>query len=163
VYAPQAVWDRVCDFLQKYPESDLDSTFDFHPVGAGDSRRIGEMSVEFVEMDHPVPTVGSRWTANNRSLFYTADTGPEGDWRQAATDVELMVSEASLQGATEDKGFGQHLTASEAGEIAREVRAKRLVLTHIPPYLDAARSVHEAELTFDRPVGLAVPGTVFDV
>ena len=55
------------------------------------------------------------------------------------------------------------MTAGEAGQIAREVGAKKLVLTHIPPYLDSSRSVHEAELTFDRPVALAVPGTSFDV
>jgi hypothetical protein len=32
------------------------------------------------------------------------------------------------------------------------------MLTHIPPHLDPARSVIEAEATFDRPVSLAVPG-----
>jgi hypothetical protein len=37
------------------------------------------------------------------------------------------------------------------------------VLTHIPPYLDVSRSVHEAETTFDRPVSLAMPGVTFDV
>ncbi|MFB3051390.1 MAG: MBL fold metallo-hydrolase, partial [Acidimicrobiia bacterium] len=66
-------------------------------------------------------------------------------------------------GAVQDKEYAQHLTAGEAGQIARDVGAKKLVLTHIPPYLDPSRSVHEAELTFDRPVALAVPGTSFDV
>jgi ribonuclease BN (tRNA processing enzyme) len=47
--------------------------------------------------------------------------------------------------------------ASEAGQIAREVGARSLVLTHIPPYLDVSRSVHEAETTFDRPVSLPCP------
>jgi len=36
-------------------------------------------------------------------------------------------------------------------------------LTHIPPYLDPAVSVAEAEQTFDRPVRLAVPATSFEV
>jgi ribonuclease BN (tRNA processing enzyme) len=56
-----------------------------------------------------------------------------------------------------------HLSAAEAGEIAREVGAGRLVLTHIPPYLEVARSVHEAEQAFGRPVAVATPGTSFDV
>jgi hypothetical protein len=36
--------------------------------------------------------------------------------------------------------------------------ARHLMLTHIPPYLDATLSVAEAEATFDRPVELAIPG-----
>lgn len=161
VYGPQAVWDRVTGFLEKGSESDLFQVFDFAPVWTGDEVTIGDISVSFTEMDHPVPTVGSRWEANNRSLFFTADTGPAGDWRQAAQNVHVMLSEASYQG--DDKEYPQHLTAGEVGEIAREVGAGKLVLTHIPPYLDPSRSVHEAELTFDRPVALAVPGASFDV
>jgi ribonuclease BN (tRNA processing enzyme) len=113
-------------------------------------------------MDHSVPTVGSRWEADNRTLFYTGDTGPKGDWRAAAQDVDLMLSEAAYQ-ERGDGDYPHHLTSAEAGQIAREVGARRLVLTHIPPYLDVSRSVEEAETTFDRPVSLAMPGVTFDV
>lgn len=163
VYAPQAVWDRASGFLEKGPDSDLYEVFDFHPVWTGDQVDIGDINVSFTEMDHPVPTVGSRWEANNRSLFFTGDTGPDGNWRNEAQGVDVLLSEATYQGPTEDKEYSQHLTAGEAGQIAREAGAKKLVLTHIPPYLDPSRSVHEAEITFDRPVALAVPGASLDV
>lgn len=163
LYAPQAVWDRLSLFLEKGPDSALYETFDFHPVVDQDAIEIGELSVTFVEVDHSVPTVGSRWEANNRTLFFTGDTGPGGCWRDSANQVSVMLSEASFQGSSEDKTVEHHLTAGEAGSIAREVGAHRLVLTHIPPYLDSARSIHEAELTFDRPVGLATPGTQIDI
>lgn len=158
LYAPQSVWDRMVGFIEKEPDC-----FEFHPVDTGDSAQFGDMSVEFVAMDHSVPTVGSRWEANNRTLFYTGDTGPEGDWQKAAAAVDVLLSEASVQGPTETKTFSQHLTAGEAGEIARRLGVRRLILTHIPPYLDPAVAVSEAERTFDRPVQLAVPGTSFDV
>jgi ribonuclease BN (tRNA processing enzyme) len=73
-----------------------------------------------------------------------------------------MLSEAAYQERGETD-YPHHLTATEAGRIAREVGARRLVLTHIPPYLDVSRSIHEAELAFDRPVALAMPGVTFDV
>ena len=163
LYAPQAVWDRVKSFLDKAIDSHLETTFDFRPVWTGDEVNIGPLSVSFVEADHSVPTVASRWEANNRSLFFTGDTGPAGGWVDLAHGVNLMLSEAAFQGATEDKVYPHHLTAAEAGQIARDVGAKKLVLTHIPPYLDAARSIHEAEQAFDRPVVLATPGANFDV
>ena len=163
LYAPQAVWDRVKSFLDKAIDSHLETTFDFRPVWTGDEVNIGALSVSFVEADHSVPTVASRWEANNRSLFFTGDTGPAGGWVDLAHGVNVMLSEAAFQGATEDKVYPHHLTAAEAGQIARDVGAKKLVLTHIPPYLDVARSIHEAEQTFDRPVVLATPGAKFDV
>ncbi|MGH8946732.1 MAG: MBL fold metallo-hydrolase [Acidimicrobiia bacterium] len=163
LYAPQAVWDRIAEFLEKGPESELYELFEFQPVWTGDWVEIGDLEVRFTEMDHSVPTVGSRWEANNRTLFYTGDTGPEGDWLELARGVDVMLSEASYQGASEDKGYTHHLTAGEAGAIAREAEVARLVLTHIPPYLDPARSLHEAEVAFDRPVTLATPGAHFDV
>lgn len=163
LYAPQDVWDRIWAFVDRGQNPHLDSVFDFHPVGTGDKARIGEIDVTFVNTDHSVASIGSRWEANGRSLFFTGDTGPDGEWRELARDVDLLLAEASYQGERSEEAYPHHLTAGEAGAIARQVGAKSLVLTHIPPYLDPARSVHEAEVAFDRPVGLAVPGAGFDV
>jgi ribonuclease BN (tRNA processing enzyme) len=162
IYAPQAVWDRVSGFLDGGQGSRLRETFDFTPVWTGDVVEIGDLSVSFVEMDHSVPTVGSRWEAENRTLFFTGDTGPKGDWQDMVRGVDLLLSEAAYQERGEDD-YPHHLTSAEAGRIARDVGAGRLVLTHIPPYLDVSRSVSEAESTFDRPVSVAVPGASFDV
>lgn len=163
LYAPQAVWDRLSLFLEKDEESDLPITFDFRAVWTGDRVEVGDMSITFVEMDHSVPTVGSRWEANDRSLFFTSDTGPAGDWRYSVRGVDVLLAEASYQEATRNPDYPHHMTSSDAAEIAREMGAKKLVLTHIPPYLDVSRSVHEAEVVFDRPVSIATPGVTFDV
>lgn len=163
LYAPQDLWDRVWAFVDRGQNPHLDSVFDFYPVGTGDTVTIGEITVSFADTDHSVASIGSRWEANGRSLFFTGDTGPVGDWRALARGVDLMLAEATYQGERSEEVYPHHLTAAEAAQIAREVGAKKLVLTHIPPYLDPARSVHEAEVVFDRPVGLAVPGTTFDV
>jgi ribonuclease BN (tRNA processing enzyme) len=158
LFAPQSVWDRLCEYIEQIPPC-----FDFNPVWTGDQAQIGDLTVAFTEMDHSVPTVGSRWEANGRSLFFTGDTGPAGDWRELAAGVDLMLSEASYQGDGTDKIYPHHLTAGEAGEIARSVGAGQLVLTHIPPYLEPSVSVAEAEKEFGLPVRLAVPGGSFDV
>lgn len=158
LYAPQAVWERLSSFLGRDP-----LCFDFQPVWTGDEIKIGDLAVSFVAMDHSVPTVGSRWGGGGRTLFFTGDTGPAGEWSAAAGDVDLLLSEASYQEAMKNADYPHHLSAAEAGEIARRVGAGRLMLTHIPPYLEASISVAEAEERFDRPVALAVPGGSFDV
>lgn len=158
LYAPGSVWERLVGFIEKEP-----SCFAFSEVGTGDHVDVGPLGIDFVEMDHSVPTVGSRWEGANRTLFFTGDTGPGGDWRQLVEGVDVMLSEASYQDATQDDTYPQHMSAAEAAAIAREAGVGRLVLTHIPPYLDPTVSVAEAELVFDRPVGLATPATSFDV
>ena len=163
LYAPQAVWDRVAMFLEKGPESDLPVTFDFTPVWTGDEIQIGDLNVEFTEMNHSVPTVGSRWEANNRTMFYTGDTGPSGDWNQLASGVDVLLAEASYQESNKNPAYPHHMSAADAGQVARDLGVGKLVLTHIPPYMDVSRSVHEAEETFDRPVVLATAGAGFDV
>lgn len=158
VYCPQSVVDRLLTFAEAGDDSELVKTLDFHVVSDGDAVEIGDLSVSFVTTDHSVPTVASRWEANDRVLAYSADTGPAGDWMRVASDADLFLCEASYQGPTGISDYPYHLTAGEAGAIARRVGARHLMLTHIPPHLDVSRSVAEAETTFDRPVELAVPG-----
>lgn len=156
VYCPAAVIERLSLFADN-PE--LAQTFDFHAMSGGDSVVIGEIQLTFAWTDHSVPTLASRWEANGRVLAYSADTGPEGDWHAIAAGADLFVCEASYQGDLGSYPYKHHLTAALAGRIARSQNAKRLMLTHIPPYLDKTISVAEAEVSFDRPVELAVPGT----
>jgi len=160
VYCPVEVRDRLCEFVKVDDHSELTRTFDFQPVKNGDRIELGDIRLSFVTADHSVPTVASRWEANGRVLAYSADTGPAGDWMAIADDADLFLCEASYQGEAANQDYPHHLTAAEAGTIARQRNARHLMLTHIPPYLDASRSVLEAEATFDRPVELAVPGLV---
>lgn len=151
--APQSVWDHFCAFIGSDP-----GCFDFVPVRGGDEAQIGEIAIEFADADHSVPAVGCRFEAGGKVLYYTGDTGPGGDWLNSAEGADLMLCEASYQEATKDVDYPKHLSAMEAGQLARDAGVKRLCITHIPPYLDPAVSVKEAEVTFGRPVALAVPG-----
>lgn len=156
VIGPQSVIDRVSEFVEEGQARALLSTFDFRPVGDGDTTEVGELRVSFAITDHSVPTLASRWESDGRVMAYSADTGPEGDWMRIAEGADLFICEAAYQG--ESEGRGNHLTAGAAGAIARKAGVHSLMLTHIPPYLDPTRSVAEAEQVFDRPVELAVPG-----
>ena len=155
VYGPASTLDRLGNFASS---DEFARTFDLRPLLGGESVEIGELRLTVAEADHSVPCLVSRWEGNGRVLVFTGDTGAEGSWPALASDCDLFLSEASQQGRREDHSYRQHLTASEAGSIARRQGAKSLMLTHIPPYLDKTVSVAEAEEVFDRPVELAVTG-----
>lgn len=158
VFAPQ----ETIDFIRAYVGGDtIAEVFDFRAVADGDTAVIGDLSLRFAETAHSVVNVATRIETGGRVLVYTGDTGPAGSWPELAQDAHLLLSEASLHDDSEPYEF--HLTASQAGSIARERSVRSLMLTHIPPHLDSAVSVLEAERMFDRPVGIAVPGGVVRV
>jgi ribonuclease BN (tRNA processing enzyme) len=158
VYCPSSVSDKLLRFVDDHQDGGMAETFAFHPVDDGDEVVIGAITISFARSDHSVPTVASRWQTNGRVLAYSADTGPSGEWMKLAEGADLFLCEASYQGEPGKNAYPYHLTAVEAGQIARNAGARHLMLTHIPPHLEASRSVAQAEVSFDRPVELAVPG-----
>ena len=105
-------------------------------------------------MRHTVPTIGVRAEAGGRAVAYSADTGPTDELVRLARDADVLVAEASYQGTREDLP-PIHLTARQAGEAAASAGAKRLVLTHLRPYLDWDVSREEAAAAFDGQVETA--------
>lgn len=155
LYGPASAVESLTSFTDGGKVEDV---FDIRPLVDGDHVRVGDLALDVAITDHSVPTLASRWSSDSRTLCYSADTGPEGSWMRLAEGCDLFLCEATYQGPPGLAEYPHHLTAGEAGSIAREKGAKALMLTHIPPHLDPARSVVEAEETFDRPVALAVPG-----
>ncbi|NOY54572.1 MAG: MBL fold metallo-hydrolase [Actinobacteria bacterium] len=162
VFCPEGLHEQVTCYLGG-PKHDPAGSFDFRICDDGATATIGSIGLAFALTDHGVPTLAVRAEADGRVLTYSSDTGPAGGWSRLADGADLFVCEATYQGAAEDKPWHQHLTASEAGKIARSRGADKLMLTHVWPFLDPSRSVTEAEATFGRPVSLAVPGMTVKV
>ena len=74
-----------------------------------------------------------------------------------------MLCEASLEGERDEHHFIQHLTAAEAGAIARRAGVDKLILTHLPPSLNRERSRREAAAAFGGEVAVASPGDVYAI
>jgi ribonuclease BN (tRNA processing enzyme) len=47
--------------------------------------------------------------------------------------------------------------------VATEAAARRLLITHVPPWHDPEVVLREAATTYDGPLGLAVPGKTYEV
>lgn len=140
---------------------DWGDTFTWHEVGDGDRATLGGLALAFSRTDHPPPTVAVEVSADDRRLVYTSDTGP--GWSVAAFDpgADLVLSEATYLHAHRPSGL--HLSARQAGEAAREARARRLFITHLWPTLDPLASAEEAAGAFGSHVTLAAPHMVTTV
>lgn len=150
VYAAEDVHRRTEPLVGRWGD-----TFDWYVVGDGDAVTVGDLALRFSQTDHPVPTVAVEAASGGKRLVYTADTGP--GWSPAAFGggADLVLAEATFQ--HDFRPTPIHLSAHEAGSLARDARARRLMITHLWPTLDPAVSVAEASEAFGADVSLAAP------
>jgi ribonuclease BN (tRNA processing enzyme) len=139
---------------------ELTPTLLWHNVDESSVIEVGDQLVRFSRTDHPVETLAVRVDSGGRSLLYSADTGAGWDPGTTGVDVDLMVCEASLQ--PEHEGQVQHLSARQAGKLARTLGAGRLVVTHVVPDVEPEIQRDQAEEAFGGPVELAVVNRTFD-
>jgi ribonuclease BN (tRNA processing enzyme) len=139
---------------------ELPPTLLWHTIDESSVVEVGDQVVRFSRTDHPVETLAVRVDAGGRSLLYSADTGAAWDPGTTGADVDLMVCEASLE--PEHEGHVQHLSARQAGKLARSLGAGRLVVTHVVPGVDPEAQLEMAEQAFGGPVELAAANRSFD-
>lgn len=87
-----------------------------------------------------------------RSLAIFGDTAPTAAAAELAAGVDLMVHEATLELAMQEKANGRgHSSTVQAAEVARANGAKRLIVTHLSSrYLrhDSERLLDECRTVF---------------
>lgn len=148
VYAPAPVKERLYAFSR--------SALDWHIVSADSKVEIGGQSWSFSRTDHPPETLAARIEADGAALGFTSDTGP--GWSAAELGpLDALLAEATFQDAdaeAAEPGVG-HLSARQAGQMARDCGISRLILTHIWPEHDRELSRRQAEEAFGAGVEVA--------
>ena len=144
--------------LRQEPEGFLD----WREVGDGDSARIGGIDVRFSRTDHPPVTLGVRLQIPEGAVGYSADSGPGWSMSALGPGIDLALCEATYTEAFEN-GEAGHMSGTQAGRMARETGAKRLVITHRWAKIPAADVLEEAEAAFGGRVDAAEPGRGFSL
>ncbi|HUV10517.1 MAG TPA: MBL fold metallo-hydrolase [Acidimicrobiia bacterium] len=157
VYAPA----HLAEHLGALVEGDWGNTFDWRPCDESQPAEIGDVGLRFSRTDHPPPTYAVELATAGKRMIYTADTGPGWDVSAFDPGADLVLSEATyLHG---EKPAEIHLSAREAGEMARAAGARRLMLTHLWPRLDRHRAVMEGSDAYGESVVLAAPHLVTQI
>jgi ribonuclease BN (tRNA processing enzyme) len=161
VYGPAGTAERMTRAYSLEPGPEVRTAFNFETLAPG-HHQIGPFGVTARRVNHPVETYGLRLEHAGRSLVYSADTGESPALTELARGCDLLLCEASF---LEEPGLpkGVHLTGRQAGEHAARAGVDRVVLTHLVPWHDPARSLDEAAHAFSGPITLASTGLVLDI
>jgi ribonuclease BN (tRNA processing enzyme) len=109
---------------------------------------------------HTDESLGYAVATGEGRLVYTGDTGPGdalGDW---ARGCDLLLAECSLPDA---RAMAIHLTPGGAARLAERAEAKRLVLTHLYPPVEAEDILGIVGRTYRGPTIVARDGDRFEI
>lgn len=121
--------------------------------------RLPGMDVTTSPVPHTPESVAYSISEGSTRLVYTGDTGESealGDW---SADCDLLLAECSLP---DSLAIREHLTPRLAGKLAARARARRLVLTHFYPPVDAVDIRGEVGEHYAGPLVLAHDGWSID-
>jgi ribonuclease BN (tRNA processing enzyme) len=159
LYAPVAAERRLA-LAYDVDGDGLTDVFDFVPVGPG-SFPLGPFEVTLARTAHPIECYAIRLTVDGRSLVYTGDTGPCERVVELARGADVLLAEAAHPPGP-GLPTGLHLTGREAGEHAAAAGVGRLLLTHIPSWVDEIGQLFTASQVFSE-TELVRVGATYDV
>ena len=145
LYAPVGAERRLA-LAYDMDGTTLTDVFDFVPVGPG-SFELGPFEVTLARTAHPVECYAIRLDVGGRSLVYTGDTGPSEQVVDLARGADVLLAEAAHPPGLELPPE-LHLTGKEAGEHAAAAGVGRLLLTHIPAWVDQIGQLFAASAVF---------------
>src|SRR5262249_10305986 len=134
----------------------------WHEITDRGHARIGGLAVDFAATEHYVDTLAVRIAVDGVAMGYSADTGPSWSFRELGADLDFALCEATTLADGEGEGV-LHLSARQAGDMARDAGVQRLVLTHIQPGVDRAASQAEGAAAYGAAVDVAVEHAVYVV
>lgn len=158
VYAPTGSGERLAWLLGDDGGAAFLDTCRFHPVEDGDAVELGPASVSFRRAAHPVDALVSRVEVAGRVVAYSGDSGPAPALVASAKDADLFICDATWPERAGPFPPGVHCTGAEAGAMAAQAGAARLLITHVQPAYDPDEVAAEASGCFAGEVLVARDG-----
>ncbi len=121
------------------------------------SVQIGPFTVTFCPTIHPVYCLAMKFTVDDKSVVFTADTEWTDKLVSFAQQADIVFCEANLY--EEHIGISPgHLAGSQAGTLAQQANINQLLLTHLPHHGDVNDILNEAKKTFSGLIEIAEVG-----
>jgi ribonuclease BN (tRNA processing enzyme) len=140
-------------------------TFELRAITDGDEVTVGGLTVRASRTQHPPETLGFCLDDGRHRLAYSADTGADWSFEEFGAAADLGICEATFREGTEAATHGRevHMTAFDAGQMARKAGTRALLVTHLLPGADPEGARAEAEEAYGAAVRVAEGGLVIDL
>ncbi|WP_291378795.1 MBL fold metallo-hydrolase [Demequina sp.] len=165
LWGPEGIDERVRQVEGATDDAGLEP-FAWRAMAPGETRELGPFTITAARAWHPVPALayrieGPAEVGGRATLVFTGDTDLSDEVVEVAAGADLLLAEAGW--AHRDiNPPGIHLTGRQAGELARRAGVNRLVVTHVPSWVDPAPTLAQARAEHPD-AQLATRGVIFTV
>jgi ribonuclease BN (tRNA processing enzyme) len=167
LWLPPGARERLERLVSAWDEgfSYFTETYDVREYDTEHAFEVGPFTTRALHVPHYIESCALRFEHDGTSFGYSSDLGPCDDLAPFMAGVDLLLAEAAFSEdgdlSLPDRG---HITAAEAGQIAREAGAHSLLLTHVPEENGFDRALAAATRSFaDGPVHVARSGERYEV
>lgn len=153
---PAEDFDRISCFTKAFKITVIDD------LPEPRETELGGIRVKFTPAVHNLPGYSMSFETEKKFVF-SGDTAYNTGLVNLARGADLLLCEASGQDKDADYLSGNHLTARQAGELAREAGTKKLLITHFYPEYLLSDLQGQAEQGYGQEVQLAREGATLDI
>ena len=129
----------------EFSKLNLDKVSEGHLYDVENGTKVGPFDITFLKTVHPVVNYAMRIVERRTGqvLVYTGDTGYFDELTEFAKEADILLADVYF---FKDKAkMPNHLSSIEAGQIAKEAKVKKLILTHLPQFGDLDILLTEAK------------------
>lgn len=123
-----------------------------HEIVSGKMYRFGEFELEFLEIVHAdeIRSFVTKVKVAAKTIVYTGDFSYISKQKivNFCKNADILICESSFLSSYGFPAVCNHLTARQAGEIAKEADVKKLILSHFWPEEDKNNYLQEARRVF---------------
>ncbi|MBM7855446.1 ribonuclease BN (tRNA processing enzyme) [Desulfohalotomaculum tongense] len=125
--------------------------------------RVGMLQLEFALNRHPVPAYAVGIDCGRGRMVFSGDTSRTKELEELARGADLFLCEAS--GLDKDVEFvrGSHLTARQAGQLAKDAGVRKLLITHLYPEYNINELSIQAGEGYGKTVAVAKEDAKYDI
>lgn len=124
--------------------------------------QVGPVKFFLLPVKHSLPAYAVG-VEGSGYFVYSGDTAPTGELELFAQRADILLCEASGLDKDGDYVRDNHMTARQAGELAKRAGVKELIITHFYPEYDLEELRSQAEAGYGARVELAVEGDTYFV
>ncbi len=153
LYLPGGLFERMSCLLSERGAAEFSAAFIARDLSEGEPVAVGGLTITPRRVEHSHETYAFVVTDGEATLCYSSDTSLTPSIVEAARGCDLLLAESTLP--EQYAGMAEHLTATEAGVLARDAGAGALVLTHVWPTDGRDQMLAAVAEVFDGPVSVA--------
>ncbi|CAN5374088.1 MBL fold metallo-hydrolase [soil metagenome] len=162
VIGPEALADRLAEFLGPDARRGLHDVFEFTEMSGWGETIVGDLRLSWGPVAHRVPAFALTVTDGSTGFTYSGDTAPCISLVEMAEQSSTLLCEVGYS----RESLGEeavHHTPEDAARTASAAGVDTIILTHLASDLEPAAAVRRVHDHFAGTIVRAEPGVTFSV